>query len=84
MQLAASWKGCAPEAVQPAQRTWAKGMAYGLLYGKGAAAFAQELQCDIGTATKEMDTFRTALPGVDKWMQQVMVLLSVFRSAAGQ
>ena len=49
------------------QRSHAKAMAYGLLYGKGVQALAQDLGTDATTADGERRAFMTALPGVEAW-----------------
>eukprot|EP00241_Pyramimonas_parkeae_P006735 CAMPEP_0114260642 /NCGR_PEP_ID=MMETSP0058-20121206/20615_1 /TAXON_ID=36894 /ORGANISM="Pyramimonas parkeae, CCMP726" /LENGTH=322 /DNA_ID=CAMNT_0001375929 /DNA_START=9 /DNA_END=977 /DNA_ORIENTATION=- len=71
-QLAATWHNVPPQSVNTDQRNWAKQLAYGLLYGKGPASFAQDLDCDIPTATAAMEDFRRALPGVDGWLKRVV------------
>lgn len=50
--------------VTPAQRTQAKAIAYGLLYGKGRAALAADLGCAPEQAARLMESFRASLPGL--------------------
>ena len=49
------------------QRSHAKSMAYGLLYGKGTAALAADLETHVNTADRERQAFMAALPGLDAW-----------------
>ena len=50
--------------VTPAQRTQAKAIAYGLLYGKGKAALAADLGVAPDEAARLMDDFRKSIPGL--------------------
>ncbi|KAK3250240.1 hypothetical protein CYMTET_40375 [Cymbomonas tetramitiformis] len=71
-QLAAIWKGIAIDAVGPSDRNWAKQLAYGLLYGKGANTFASEMGTDVETANQAMAAFRRMFPKVDEWLKRVV------------
>lgn len=53
--------------VTPEQRSHAKAMAYGLLYGKGVQGLAHDLGTDATTADAERRAFLAALPGVESW-----------------
>jgi hypothetical protein len=57
--------------VSSEQRSHAKRLAYGLLYGMGPAALAQDLGTDIMTAAAFCEEFRKSLPGVDAWLVKV-------------
>ena len=50
--------------VTPAQRTQAKAIAYGLLYGKGKAALAADLDVAPNEAGQLMTDFRKSVPGL--------------------
>ncbi|KAK9836945.1 hypothetical protein WJX81_001769 [Elliptochloris bilobata] len=65
---ASQWLGTPLDQVTPAQRTQAKAIAYGLLYGKGRAALAAELGIAPGEAARLMDSFRRSIPGLDAWL----------------
>lgn len=43
-------------------RSWAKALAYGLLYGKTAHSFKDDMGCDLETAQRTMDDFLDSLP----------------------
>jgi len=43
-------------------RSWAKALAYGLLYGKTAHSFKDDMGCDLETAQRTMDDFIDSLP----------------------
>lgn len=71
--LAARWQKVSVKQVTGDQRNHAKKLAYGLLYGMGPVSLSSELGVDVSTATFLADTFKRSLPGVDKWMQEVVV-----------
>ena len=48
----------------PEHRDYAKQLAYGLLYGKGAHALAVDLGCDVKQAAKYHDSFLKSIPDV--------------------
>lgn len=50
--------------VQPQQRDYAKQLAYGLLYGKGAHALAVDLSCDVKRAAAHHESFLKSIPDV--------------------
>ena len=50
--------------VTPAQRAQAKAIAYGLLYGKGKAALAADLDVAPDEAWQLMTDFRNSVPGL--------------------
>ena len=47
-----------------AQRHAAKGLAYAILYGKGARRVAIDLACSLEAAQRFVASFRTSLDGV--------------------
>ena len=50
--------------VQPQQRDYAKQLAYGLLYFKGAHALAVDLSCDVKQAARHHESFMHSIPDV--------------------
>ena len=54
--------------VKPEQRSRAKQLAYGLLYGMGKAALASTLKTDQETAGRLAAAFKASLPGVTAWI----------------
>ena len=54
------------------QRNRAKKLAYGILYGMGASALADQLVIPIDDAKAMSESFRTSLPGVEAWVQRVV------------
>jgi DNA polymerase theta len=72
--LAARWCNKAHAAdVSEAERTWAKSIAYGLLYGKGTHSLAVDLGVPVAEAAVLVDNFRTSLPGISTWLERVLV-----------
>ena len=50
--------------VQQQQRDYAKQLAYGLLYFKGAHALAVDLSCDVKQAARHHESFMQSIPDV--------------------
>jgi DNA polymerase I-like protein with 3'-5' exonuclease and polymerase domains len=62
--------GCdCPHQVTPEQRSHAKRLAYGLLYGMGPSALAADLGVSMGQAIQLADDFRRSHPGLDAWIK---------------
>ncbi|CAD7699534.1 unnamed protein product [Ostreobium quekettii] len=70
--LAAQWLDTPMDEVTEQQRTHAKRLAYGLLYGMGPQALADDLQIPVPAAAQMADAFRASLPGVDAWLRRVV------------
>ncbi|KAK9789551.1 hypothetical protein WJX73_010627 [Symbiochloris irregularis] len=69
--LAHTWLRAPILQVTLEQRTQAKRLAYGLLYGMGSMALSKDLGCDPKTAEELSAQFIASLPGVDAWLQKV-------------
>ncbi|GMH38125.1 hypothetical protein BSKO_06009 [Bryopsis sp. KO-2023] len=69
--LAARWKNCDEDQVTASQRNHAKRLAYGLLYGMGPHALAQELGTEVNAAKELSITFQESLPGVERWLDEM-------------
>ncbi|WCS68064.1 DNA polymerase I [Bacillus phage vB_BsuM-Goe26] len=50
------------------QRTAAKAVGFGLLYGKGAYSLAQDMKVDLEEAQEFIDTYFKEFAGVKKWL----------------
>ena len=72
IKLAARWCRKAPGAVSDAERTWAKSIAYGLLYGKGIHTLANELCIPVVEAEALVEAFKASMPGVTRWLDRVV------------
>ena len=70
--LAARWCSKPADAVTAAERSWAKAVAYGLLYGKGASSLALEMGIPAREAAALVDAFKASLPGVTAWLADVL------------
>ena len=60
------------QAVSDAERTWAKSIAYGLLYGKGIHTLANELCIPVVEAEALVEAFKVSMPGVTQWLDRVV------------
>ena len=70
--LAARWLKKPRGSVTPAEREFAKSLAYGLLYGKGVAAIAADLGIPISEAGDLVDAFRSSIPTATAWLSDVV------------
>lgn len=64
--------GVAPEAVTPAQRSQAKTVNFGILYGMGSARLARELSLSRSLASAFIDEYKKTHAGVAKYMEQML------------
>lgn len=60
--------------MQPQQRDYAKQLAYGLLYFKGAHALAVDLSCDVKQAARHHESFMQSIPDVVSHTEVTRVL----------
>lgn len=61
------------EAVKKRYRNSAKVITFGLLYGRGAKALAeQELNCTVASAQQYVDAFWAKYPVLEEWMDEVV------------
>ena len=58
--------------VSPEHRCHAKAVAYGLIYGKGAAALSKELGCGVAEAEAVAAAFKASIPGAMTWIAGVI------------
>ena len=54
------------------RRSSVKSIILGIMYGRGAKAIAEQLNCSTKEAQKIVDTFYTEFPKVKKWMNDVL------------
>ncbi|CAM6130031.1 unnamed protein product [Calypogeia fissa] len=71
--ITSQWTGNAETAVTDKQREQTKRLVYGILYGMGVQALAEQLDCSIAEASLNLEKFRSAFPGVHAWLQQACV-----------
>lgn len=64
--------GVPPEAVTPAQRSQAKTVNFGILYGMGAARLARELALSRSLASAFIDEYKKTHAGVAQYMEQML------------
>ncbi|HEY6571868.1 MAG TPA: DNA polymerase, partial [Candidatus Eisenbacteria bacterium] len=64
--------GVTPEAVTPSQRSQAKTVNFGILYGMGAARLARELSLSRSLAAAFIDEYKKTHAGVAKYMDQML------------
>ena len=62
----------APEEVTPAQRSSAKAINFGIMYGKGAFSLGKELNVSMREAQDFIDTYLGTYPNVRDYMQDVI------------
>lgn len=60
--------GVPEDQVSPQQRSAAKALNFGLMYGMGAAGFARAISSDVSTAQATMDRYFEAFPRVAAWL----------------
>jgi len=58
--------------VTPAQRSGAKAINFGIMYGKGAFSLSNDLGISIPEAKEFLDNYLAAFPSVDKYMKSVI------------
>ena len=69
--MAARWCRKAPADVSADERTWAKSIVYGLLYGKGTYSIAAENGIDPEAALKLVASFKASMQSVTDWLARV-------------
>ncbi|XP_059178781.1 DNA polymerase theta-like [Physella acuta] len=72
--IAAQMKGLELEDVSSEHRQHAKQVCYGMLYGIGTKALAEQLQVNEKDAGVFMDTFKSRYPGVRKYLRNAVDL----------
>jgi len=67
---AAAVSGVAPDEVTYEQRSFAKRVNFGLMYGMGAFRLARDSDLDLAEAKKFIETYFERLPGVEKYLRE--------------
>ena len=68
--LASNWKKIAPDQVTASDRSQAKHLSYGMLYGMGTSAISQTLGVDQMQASALQQSFVESMPDVWKWIKR--------------
>lgn len=67
--------GVHPDDLQKTQRTAAKTINFGILYGMDAPALARRLRITMSEAERMVKAFWTAYPGFDRWVKETTEFL---------
>lgn len=62
--IAAKWNNISEAEVTDKQRNDAKQICYGIIYGMGVKALADEMNCDETEAQKQQALFHKCYPGI--------------------
>lgn len=71
-QLAAQWTGLTESNVTDKRREQTKRLVYGILYGMGVNALAEQMDCSAAEAADNTEKFKSAFPGITAWLQQTV------------
>ncbi|MCO5573274.1 hypothetical protein L7F22_027043 [Adiantum nelumboides] len=74
--ITAQWTEVIEANVTEKQRDLTKRLVYGILYGMGISALADQLECSVSEAAEKYKCFKSALPGVAKWQWLYISTLS--------
>jgi DNA polymerase theta len=67
--IGAKWLNTTPENISPSQRQQAKSICYGMVYGIGPKALAEQLKVDTEEAAQFMESFKSQFPRVQAFIQ---------------
>ena len=70
--IASKWLNLSVEDVLPSQRQHAKSICYGMIYGMGPKALAEQLKVGIEEAATFMDSFKSQFPDVQTYIQSTI------------
>ncbi|WCJ18322.1 DNA polymerase I [Euphorbia peplus] len=68
--IAAKWTGKPENSVALEERDQTKRLVYGILYGMGATALAEQLKCSSTEASEKIKSFKSSFSGVASWLQE--------------
>lgn len=68
--ISARWTGKPESSVSLDEREQTKRLVYGILYGMGATALAEQLKCSSNEASEKIKSFKSSFPGVATWLQE--------------
>ncbi|KAK9874988.1 hypothetical protein WA026_005803 [Henosepilachna vigintioctopunctata] len=70
--IAAKWNHISEELVTDILRAQTKQICYGIIYGIGSKALAEQLRIDIEDASVFMENFKNTYPGIKVYIQKVI------------
>ncbi|KAH7283331.1 hypothetical protein KP509_34G001800 [Ceratopteris richardii] len=70
--ITSRWTGIAEEDITAKQRDVTKRLVYGILYGMGVSALADQLECSVPEATEKYKRFKSAFPEVARWLKEAV------------
>lgn len=70
--ITARWTGVAETSVTAKHREHTKRLVYGILYGMGVNALAEQLECTVAEAAMKYNRFKNAFPGVANWLKEAV------------
>ena len=70
--IASKWLNTSVEDVSPSQRQHAKSICYGMIYGMGPRALAEQLKVGIEEAATFMDSFKSQFPDMRTYIQSTI------------
>ncbi|XP_044756210.1 DNA polymerase theta isoform X2 [Coccinella septempunctata] len=70
--IAAKWNNITEEAVTDVLRNQTKQICYGIIYGIGSKALAQQLKITVDEAATFMENFKNTYPGLKMYIQSVI------------
>lgn len=70
--LAATWNGIQCDKVTDGLRQKAKQLCYGIIYGMGSRALADQLGVEETEATSLMESFHNAFPGINSFLEKTV------------
>lgn len=72
-KIASKWNKVSEDKVTDEQRHQTKQLCYGLIYGMGNKALAENMNVDVETSSKLIEDFHRAYPYVRKYTEQVVM-----------
>nr|XP_033330017.1 DNA polymerase theta isoform X2 [Megalopta genalis] len=69
--IAATWNHVSENQVDDKMRQHTKQLCYGMIYGMGVKTLAENLSMDEIKAKEFLESFKTAYPGISKWLTSV-------------
>lgn len=70
--IAAKWREKPESSVSSQDREQTKRLVYGILYGMGPNALAEQLGCSADEASERIQNFKKSFPGVACWLQEAV------------
>ncbi|KAJ1257461.1 hypothetical protein BS78_K017400 [Paspalum vaginatum] len=70
--IASRWAGKEESFISSKERENTKRFIYGILYGMGANALAEQLECSAVEAAQKIQSFKGFFPGVSSWLHEAV------------